>query len=124
MQENYLMYDIAMKKVLIASKRQSNEIKNVLGKLGEQNPYTNMMCKSVWGGILELHKHVKNAQHDLGYKDSESIFSEELLWDCVEELNTNVEYRTESEEKSKRGIGLISELFVEHDNKIYKEIMP
>ena len=47
-----------------------------------------------------------------------------LLWDFVEEVNSDVEYRTEIKEKAKREIGLISEQFVEHDDKIYKEIMP
>ena len=112
MQANYLIHDIAMKKVLIASESQSNEMRNVLGQLGNQNPHTNMMCKSVWDGILELHKHVRNVEHDLGYKDTESKLVGDSLWDCVEELNTDVEYRTESKEKAKREIGLISELFI------------
>ena len=68
MQANYLMHNIAIKKVLRESNTYGVELKHLATQLGKQNPHTNWTYKSVWSGLQELKCSVNNLVEDLGEK--------------------------------------------------------
>ena len=100
--------------------------KSLLKQLGDRNPHSNWNTKAMWPAVQELKCKINNLVHDLGYKNPDIEWPSECksVWDCIDEVNVDHEYRTKGNAKAKTDIETISELFVKHDKKISNEIMP